>query len=339
MKVGAIVYATAQGLGHLARDYYENGVIDEVLIFKHPHRETRWEWYPPGTPVISQRPFRGPEVDAFLGKIDLLLCFETPFDWTFPRRVRDAGKRTAVMPMYEWTLSQQPHQFDVILNPSALDLQYFSHSARQRSVFVPVPASPYVTWKQRDWANHFVHNAGHVGSRSHKGTEEILQAIALVKAPIRLTVRCQDKPALDRLITAYPHVLRDRRIEFVTGDVARESLFADGDVYIAPEKYNGLSLPLQEAYAAGMAVAASDRFPANSLLPSRPLVPVAEYRKAHVAPGYIEFDEAIITPEAVAETVDDLYGSDISVLSAAGKQWAELNSWANLKPRILEALA
>ena len=38
-------------------------------------------------------------------------------------------------------------------------------------------------------------------------------------------------------------------------------------MFVFPEKFNGLSLPLQEARAAGMLVLATDRFPMNTWLP------------------------------------------------------------------------
>jgi len=40
---GAIVLATDQGLGYLAKDFYDNGIINKVLIYKHSRRKNHTE--------------------------------------------------------------------------------------------------------------------------------------------------------------------------------------------------------------------------------------------------------------------------------------------------------
>jgi glycosyltransferase involved in cell wall biosynthesis len=111
-------------------------------------------------------------------------------------------------------------------------------------------------------------------------------------------------------------------VTFEYGDLPYTSLWDDHDVLVAPEKFNGLSLPLQEGLAAGMVVVTSDRYPHNTWLPREYLVPVLKYQKARVNPSYMEFDEAIIEPMAIAETMDRLYGKDISGYSEVARNWA-----------------
>ena len=48
MKVGMVSYATEQGLGYLAKSFYDAGVIDEVLLISYTARGTRPmhpKWY------------------------------------------------------------------------------------------------------------------------------------------------------------------------------------------------------------------------------------------------------------------------------------------------------
>jgi hypothetical protein len=96
--------------------------------------------------------------------VDIVLFFETPFDWSFAQLCRDRGVKTALMPMYEWHLERPPTKFDLYINPSALDQRYFPYGT-----FIPVPAVSGI-WNQRVTAQRFVHNSGHIGSRNHKGT-------------------------------------------------------------------------------------------------------------------------------------------------------------------------
>lgn len=338
MRVGSVGYATDQGLAHLMRDFYSAGVVQEVMIYQHPGgRPTHAEWYPPGTPVLGKRVFVGPQVDAFLDKINILLCYETPFDWTLVNRCRNRGIKTVLMPMYEWFPERPPALFDLYLCPSALDYDIFSKLCPGRAVHLPVPVDP-ATWRLRTRARRYLHNAGHVGSRNHKGTEEVLRALPLVKSPVVLTVRCQEERLLDRLVAVVPGIQNDDRLHLTYGSVPYEDLFRGNDVYVAPEKYNGLSLPLQEARAAGMQLITTDRYPANSWLPRSGMVRPAEVRRTRVAGGYLEIDECVVDPRELARVMDELYDTDITYYSESGRRWAEVNSWVNLKPRYLEVL-
>jgi hypothetical protein len=327
MRVGTVCYATDQGLGMLAKDFYEAGIITDVLIWKHPSYLNHPEWYPPGTPVLNSRPFRGSAVNEFLKNVDVVLFFETPFDWDFLRVCRERNVRTAIMPMYEWYLRNPPEKPDKFLCPSLLDVNYFPGSP-----FLTVPADSS-TWRLRTRAQRFLHNAGHIGHRNHKGTEELIKAIPLLRPEIKLTIRCQS----DRIHS----LLKGRdfsNVEIFTGDCPRKDLFKDYDVYVAPEKFNGLSLPLQEAYASGMMVMGSDRFPMNTWLPEAALIPVSSYHRANIG-GHNFFDEAEVNPAVIAGHMNEWYDRDISTFSLYGKKWAEEHSWEVMKPKFLEELS
>jgi hypothetical protein len=112
-------------------------------------------------------------------------------------------------------------------------------------------------------------------------------------------------------------------------------MFSEGDVFVFPETFNGLSLPLQEAYASGMLVMASHRFPSNTWLPTDPLIPVSHYVKDQVA---VPIEKAVIDPKEIAHCIDTWYGRNIEEFSLKGKQWAEENSWEALKPQYVTAL-
>jgi glycosyltransferase involved in cell wall biosynthesis len=142
------------------------------------------------------------------------------------------------------------------------------------------------------------------------------------------------------LIDSVPGAREDIRVGFQIADnLDYTSLFAKGDVYIAPEKYNGLSLPLQEAFASGMAVMTTNRFPMNTWLPPEIMIPVSRYEQGvRTQRGHLAFEEAIVDPYAIAETVDAWYGKDISALSTRGLRWSQENSWDVLRPHYIRAL-
>ena len=50
------------------------------------------------------------------------------------------------------------------------------------------------------------------------------------------------------------------------------------------------------------------------------------------------FSSALYDPRDIAAKIDELYDTDISAYSLAGKKWAEENSWAVLAPVYLDLL-
>ncbi len=124
----------------------------------------------------------------------------------------------------------------------------------------------------------------------------------------------------------------------VCSSVHRDELYSTGDVFIFPEKFNGLSLPLQEACAAGMLVMATDRFPMNTWLPNDPLIPIRGERIIQISGRLRAFKEAMIDPKDIAATIDRWYGEDISSFSESGREWAMRNSWQVLGPKYKELL-
>lgn len=325
MKIGMVAYACHQGLGYLAKSFYDAGIIDEVIMVRHgsPQRPTHSEWYV-GRAIDVQRGFASdPKVHALLSKIDVVLFFETPFDWNLPRVCKRHNVKTIMIPMYEWFPKDQMDTFDGYLCPSLLDVDYFKKYPH--TLFVP-PVNPSA-WELRTTAKRFLHNAGNIGHRNHKGTFELLQAVKHLQSDLSLTIRCQDTRAFRRLLSQTPKVERDSRVNLELGEIPYENLFAGHDVYVAPEKFNGLSLPLQEAYAAGLLVMASNRYPNYCWLPTEPLIPVKETRQAEIGSRYLSFEESILDPKEIARCMDDWYGREIRGLSIRGRLWAKTNSW------------
>lgn len=332
MRVGTVCYATEQGIGYLPKWFYDQGVITDVVIFRHGSRGTHTEWYPDAG-VINTRPFEFHDlVRKMVDAVDVMLFFETPFDWGFLNYCRERGVRTVIVPMYECTPENVPVQPDRWVCPSLLDCLYFPGSP-----FLQVPVPPKVKWERRERAVRWLHNGGNLGLRGHKGTLEILRAIPHVKSPdFRITVRAQDRPTFDRIIRQAPP---DSRVILERGERPYEDLFRDHDVFIMAEKYNGLSLPLMEARASGMLVMTSDRFPTNVWLPREPLIPVYSYSKQRVSGAFKVYDEAEVRPEDIARTIDDWFGASIGGYSDGGREWGEANSWDRLRDRWLEVLS
>ncbi len=306
-KIGSIVLATDQGLGYLAKDFYDNGIIDFVYVHEHNRRENHYDWYPNRVGSIKE----------LIDKSDTLLFFETMWEWKTIVHARERGVKTVLMPMYECTPNPMPYYPDLLLNPSALDQQYYP-----QGTLVTVPVPNWIKPKERQLAQHFVHNAGNGGLGGRNGTKELIQAMQHVKSPIKLTIRTQSND----------FKCDDPRVEIAKGTIPPEELY-NGDVFIFPEKFNGLSLPIQEAYASGMPIMCGKRFPMTEWLPHEIMIPIKGTHKEIIC---TEFDCADYNPVDIATTIDKWYNKDISELSRQGIEWGKNNSWNKLKDNYIK---
>jgi len=323
MRVGSIGYATKSGLGIQLKAFYDHGIVTDVLLIPHPHYQNQQGWYP------TEHCYSKATLRQFLSSIDVLFLFENAFYWPAVQKAKLHGLRTIMMPNYEYTPFPMPSPADLYLCPSLLDLDYYKDLNSQ---FIPVPVE--VPWKLRERACHFIHHAGHGGKGHRNGTPELLEAMRYVQSPIKLDIHGQPgEKRIQELFQSY--VKKDPRVSVTLGEVPEAELWSHGDVFIFPEKFNGLSLPLQEARAAGMLVMATNRFPMNTWLPQEPLIPVEGYEQDHIA---VDIHKAVISPQTIAKTIDAWYDRDIVEYSKQGRDWAASMSWEVIKPRYLSAI-
>lgn len=326
--IGTVNYATTQGLGILTRDFVRGRVIDKILVIEHDSRETHHEWYP-GAPTASARDKARINLlgKALIDSCDAMFFIETPFDWELINYCKNQGKPAVLMPMYECMPKVLPAVPSKFINPSKLDKQYFD------GPFLPVPV--FYPWKQRTKAEVFLHNAGHGGLRGRNGSIEFITSLEHTKTPLTAILQSQSESIIRYALGRYPESDKiavsagkgGATFQIRAGEIDYNRLFEGADVFVFPEKFNGLSLPLQEARAAGLLVMCGDRFPMNDWLPKEPLIPIRGHVRSQVSPRCLEFDEAIITPIDIAATMDAWYGQDITAYSRSGQEWAMTNSW------------
>ena len=324
MNVGTIGYEVHSGLGHLVRDYYQHGIVTRLLPIRHSHyKNYPGKWIAPCDRYINPH--------EFIRDLDVLLLFETGFNWGAIRRAKDRGVKVVVIPIYEYTPFPLPVKPDLILCGSLLDVDYYKEQYPTKFLNVPVDTERF-PWCERTVANVFIHNAGHGQRGFAKGTPQILDAMEYVQSDVKVIVRGQPGERRIRELFSAHH---DPRVELRLDEFSEQDLYSEGDVFINAEQFNGLSLPLQEAYASGMPVVTTDRYPANTWLPKSILLPVDHVVQDREA---VQFTRSMVTPQAIAAQIDALYGRDISRYSQTGKEWAENHSWRVVGPQIIEVL-
>lgn len=301
---GIVCFATEQGLGRQAKDLFDNGIVQQVLVHPHSTYKNHLEWYPNRVNTF----------DELLERCDTIFFIETPFDWKYVLRAREKGVKTVLFIMFECT--RLPYYPDVLVGGSVLEAETYPNLP-VKVITVPVPKA--LKWRKRTRAKVFVHNAGHGGIGGRNGTMNLIKAIPMVKSDAKFIIRSQVPITL-------PY--DDQRVEIRVGDFPYETLFSEGDVFVYPDKFGGSCLPLQEAHASGMLVMASDRHPSNKWLPKEPLIPIRGYKKETIIQP---FDSAIVDPKDIAMQIDAWYNKDITKYSLMGRVWGRANSWEKLK--------
>jgi hypothetical protein len=329
MKVGTINYSTHSGLGVLTKEFYDNKVITDILVVEHQTLPNHHNiWYPSSQTISTLSPDFA-VLESFIKSIDVLLLFETPFFPETTQLARKYNKPIAIMPMYEF--SEFPLDADLFIVPSQLDYDYYkSMYPDHMIILLPVPTNSNIKWELKEKALTFMHNGGNGSHFDRNGTQKLIEAIPYIKSPCKIKIKAQPQKV------TLPKVL-DPRIEIINEDLPFDKLWDDVDVFIFVERFNGLSLPLQEAYAKGCLVIAGDRYPINTWLPNKPLVKPIRYEEYSFNKN-IPFNAASYNPKDIANKIDEFYGKDITKYSLAGKAWAESNSWRYLKSRYLNLI-
>jgi glycosyltransferase involved in cell wall biosynthesis len=311
--VGSIVRPNNSGLGTLALEFVEHGLIDKCLLFPNGVYKDFPDRFPNSRMCKSHLSIQQDEIDWLLSDIKTLLILETPFNWSIIKQAKEKGIKVVFVPMHE-CLPEPVYMPDVWVCVSDLDFE-LPYIPKIR-LNIPVNTDK-ISWKVRGFAKTFIHNAGHGGLQGRNGTKELVEAMKYVKSPIKLIIRSQSsKTDID-----------DNRIEFIYGNYENyQDLYRDGDVFVFPEKFNGLSLPLQEAFASGMGIITTDKS-CFSWLPKDLLLPV-KWEKTRVAR---EVDSAIHDPIEIAKKIDFIYNKDISTYSREGRKWSEENNWKSLR--------
>jgi len=103
MKVGTIIYSTTSGLGSLAKDFYDNGIITDVLIQSHGRCKDNMHWYKNSnvlSPVqaIANNRSETPKhkkdlINSFIDSVDILLLFELELYSDVIQEARKRGKK------------------------------------------------------------------------------------------------------------------------------------------------------------------------------------------------------------------------------------------------------
>ncbi len=329
VRVGIVARADNGGLGIMALDFFRNIFVEKVMVTTAGYKTDyeRFNGYEGvqqfiakgGTPTLE-------EIKIFLKDLDVVVAFETPYNWNIFKMAKDMGIKTVLIPMYEWTEEILPEDPDLFLCPSELDYEVLPEP--KKLINTPITRE-IIPFRERTEAKTFIFQNGHGGFMGRNSITEFMQALPLIKnQDIKFIVRSQVK--FDPVI--------DKRVTYELEEKNYKDMWTEGDIYIHLHKFDGLSLPLNEAMAAGMPVIGLDVSPQNIFLPKELLIKPDAVGKVKI---YREVDCAIISPVKIAEMIDkvaSLPSEEIKRLSQISNLQAEKWSWKNLKPEFIKTL-
>ena len=328
-RLGLVARCDDSGLGSLSQDFFKWLEPEKVLTVygrynNHPERFPNAIICNQGMPNLKQ-------IKDFLKDIDILLTFETPYNWNLISEAKKKGIKTVIIPNYEWTTANPSVEPDLWLCPSKLDYKIYSEEGKN-AIYLPIPIDrTRIPFKLRKVAKTFIFNNGHGGSIGRNSAREMVEALARIPEGTGAKFIVRSQVQLDAMLTM-PHTT------FKFGEAKKEELFDEGDIFVFPHKFDGLSLPIQEAIAAGMPVITTDFFPFNEMLPKELLFPFDDKARAKLDEDTRTIDIHLIYPRDLADKISEFVGKDITALSMKMNELAESYSWFTLKDKYLETL-
>lgn len=334
MKVGLIARSEDRGLGVLTRAFYEAMEPDRVLLIDPGRLARGFAQNPDRYPGATVVPWEGgdlPEepVRGWLRGLDVVYTAETLYDPRIASWAAQAGARVVCHVMPEFFGRDGDLENVTWWAPTAWRLDQLPAGTR----LVPVPLTGAVEPDTAPERLRVIHVAGHRAASDRNGTSQFLAAVRLLRAPMDVTVWCQDR----RLPSTRPASPRVRYRARLGGVADRWAMYADADVLVLPRRYGGLCLPVLEALTVGLGVVLPD-VPPNGDWPVALVPPVAAGSLRTVAG---ELPLVTVPPKVIAMAVELLAGNREALADLRRKayEWALAHTWEALAPRYRAELA
>lgn len=280
MRLGLIARADSRGLGNQTRAYHDNLHPVKTMVVDCPSMKPlpiRKDWYPSSTWINGLPTPR--DWQRWLQGVDVVLSAETFYGPHLPHIARQMGVKTVLACNYEFL---DPHDQPTLW---ATPSRWHWSQIPDPKVFLPVPIETERFAPQpADKAVNFLHLIGRPAVHDRAGTADFLRALQYVHSDITVTITCQEPGYVRSLMLSNGIRLPDNiDLHVREGDRADYwDLYTDQHVLVSPRRFGGLSLPHQEACAAGLPVIATHCSPNSDWLPHEWLVSASKVGEFHV---------------------------------------------------------
>lgn len=254
---------------------------------------------------------------------DVIYSAETWYEDQFPHEAKEAGVRTVLHVMPELFLDNRVA--DDIWVPTTYRK---SHVPNSRLVPVPVALDRF-THKVRSPAEHFV-ALWAPAMLDRNGINVVFQAVEQVRVSCRVTILgaqqvCELPSSCPVKLDCHP---REYPVDYF--DLWPD----DADVLLMPRRYAGLSLPVQEAAARGMAAVMTAVEPQNEWPNVVGIATTGHHpHRQRMAGGMVDVWDP--DPTGLARAIENLATDPVYATEMSGRArgWAEALSWETWAPR------
>jgi len=342
-KLGIIGYDNCGGLGNLIRNFRNNLPIVGQFLINNPMKVEKTMGSSGDSVACIYTPVdMSPTVAQFEEFLETtgvtqVIIIETPFNWEFLRIMHERGIRVVYIPMFDCvSLAEIKYLHFVDLWVALNKFSYvllIAQGFKSKSVYLPyaLNLSEY-PYKERG-GQVFAHNAGYhklPGSimDAHKGTDIVVRTMQLPEfsAYTLILNSLTDVP----MAAGTPNIKINKCLHHTMAE-----LYAEGDIYLAPSRWEGLSLPLYEAMASGFIVLTTNAPPMNQIIQEAScLVSCERFPLPHgTGTGYV------CTIPALSRCMDGiLKRNDRAEISHRNREFMEkMHSWDTVKVEYYKA--
>ena len=319
LKIGIIGRADNCGLGILTQEFYEHLKPTKTILLFNKMYKHYLDRFPEGE-CISKTEFSDDKVKEFLTGLDLVLAFESPYNWNTFNIAREMGVKSVLIPMYEYLKVDAPKP-DLYICPSLLDYDIVAGN----KVFLNIPVNRKRLVRRKPFrVKIFLFNTGHLGKHDRNFTQKVISAMKLVKSDVKLIVNSQRKFNYEKSSNVEVRVKDEKNYW---------DLWNVGDIFLFPQRFCGLSMPIQEAMSIGLPVITTDIDPLNVYIPPKLLIKTF---KTPPIKGYRVIDTYTTTKKDIAAKIDkiaQMSSDELGRYSDLMDKYAESISWENMLPK------
>lgn len=245
-----------------------------------------------------------------LKDLDIIVTIETPYNPDLFKVAKEMGVKSVMIPMYEF-FNDKWDKPDLYICPS-----WQEYNITQGYKFLlPWPVNDKVLKRRKpNKAKVFLYNKGYGGVKNRNSYDEFMKATRLVKSDVKFIINSQGKNN------------RENYWE----------MWDQGDVFVFPHKFAGLSLPIQEAMATGLPVITTDFNPFNQIINKDLLIKPYKITQEVISR---KLDFYHTSPQDIADKIDEVAGwpsKRIGELSDEAYEYAQSITWRKLLPQYLE---
>lgn len=265
MKIGTIGYANNSGLGVMLKFFRKHLEIDSQLVIRWEAKGTNLNDLRCNFSITSKENPSKEALEKFINfGLDVVLIIEYPFCWNYLKILKEKGIKIVYIPMLDSigtsVLEKYKDFVDLWLCINKWSYNIIK-SKGWKCCYLPYPIdTDYFKFIQRGENKVLLHNAGYVGLKSRKGTDLVLRAFQKLKEIVDIKLIINSQVPLEKYGCLWDVDLRvGEKPEII-------DLYKEGDVYLAPSRFEGNGLTMYEAMACGFPVITTDAPPMNEVI-------------------------------------------------------------------------